>query len=114
MDSLFFRKIRTAPDFRAMLRKLLRNKRVVAGLIVGVPLLLLVLFGNRGVVQRVRLHGQKAELAQKVLAEEAEGKRLRAEIKALDGDRKAIEKVAREKHGMIRKGETVYVVKRDK
>lgn len=114
MDSLFFRKIPAAPDLGAIFRKLMRNKRVVAGLIVGVPLLLVVLFGSRGIVQRVRLHGQKAELVQKVAEAEAEEKRLRAEIKALDGDRKAIEKVAREKHGMIREGETVYVVKRDK
>ena len=46
------------------------------------------------IVQRLRLHSQKAELVQKVAEAEAEGKRLRAEIKALDGDRKAIEKVA--------------------
>ena len=51
---------------------------------------------------------------QKVAEAEAEGKRLRAEIKALDGDRKAIEKVAREKHGMIHEGETVYKVKRNR
>jgi cell division protein FtsB len=43
---------------------------------------------------------------------EAENKRLQAESKALDGDKKVIEKVAREKYGMVREGETVYKVKK--
>jgi cell division protein FtsB len=31
-------------------------------------------------------------------------------LRALEGDRKTIEKVAREKHGMIKEGEEVYKV----
>ncbi len=54
------------------------------------------------------------ELEVKIREAEAETKRLRAESKALDGDLEAIEKVAREKHGMIRDGETVYKVDRNK
>lgn len=111
MDSLFFRKERRA-DFRSMLRKALGRPRVVIALVVGTALLMVVLFGSRGVVQRLRLMGEKTALEEKIHAAEAEGRRLQAELKALEGDGKAIEKVAREKWGMIRKGETVYRVRR--
>jgi cell division protein FtsB len=37
-----------------------------------------------------------------------ETRRLQTELKALEGDARAIEKAAREKHGMVRDGETVY------
>ena len=81
-------------------------------LVLGSILLLYFLFGTHGIIQRVRLQHQKSELVSKIQDAEAESKKLQAESKALDGDPKAIEKVAREKHGMIREGETVYKVNR--
>ncbi|MBI5464744.1 MAG: septum formation initiator family protein, partial [Ignavibacteriales bacterium] len=36
-----------------------------------------------------------------------------AQIKALEGDKKTIEKIAREKYNMARPGETVYRVKKE-
>jgi cell division protein FtsB len=36
------------------------------------------------------------------------------QIKALETDKKTIEKTAREKYGMKREGETVYQVKKEK
>jgi cell division protein FtsB len=38
---------------------------------------------------------------------------LQKELKALDNDPKAIEKVARERYQLVRANETVYKVKRD-
>lgn len=114
MDNLFFRKEKKKFDARSLVRKFVRNKRAMLGLLIGVPLLLFVLFGSRGVVQRVRLQNEKTELEAKVEQAEQETKRLQAESKALDGDKKAIEKVAREKYGMVREGEKVYKVNRDK
>jgi cell division protein FtsB len=58
----------------------------------------------------VRLQHQKSDLTTKIEQAEAESRRLQVESRALDGDAKAIEKAAREKHGMIREGETVYKV----
>ncbi|MEK9137212.1 MAG: septum formation initiator family protein [Bacteroidota bacterium] len=112
MDNLFYRKDRRTIDVQALLKKLVRNKRAMLGLLIGIPLVLFLLFGNHGVVQRIKLQSQKAELEAKILQAEAETKQLQAESKALDGDTKAIEKVAREKYGMIRDGETVYKVKK--
>ncbi|HCV42173.1 MAG TPA: hypothetical protein DGH68_01720 [Bacteroidetes bacterium] len=112
MDNLFYRKDKKPFDIRAMLKKLVKNKRAMLGLVIGIPLVLFLLFGNHGVVQRLRLQGQKAELQAKIQQAEAETKQLQAESKALDGDKKAIEKVAREKYGMAREGETVYKVRK--
>lgn len=112
MDELFYRRRKKRIDLRGFARKLLKNLRAVAAMVLGVPLVLFLLFGSRGVVQRVRLQNQKADLETKIREANAETQRLNAELKALDGDRKAIEKVAREKYGMLREGETVYKVNR--
>ncbi len=112
MDNLFYRKDKKSFDVRAALKKLLKNKRAVLGLVVGVPLTLFLLFGSHGIIQRFGLKSQKAELEAKIEQANAETKLLQAESKALDGDKKAIEKVAREKYGMIREGETVYKVRK--
>jgi cell division protein FtsB len=113
-DGVFYRRLDTRGGLGTALKKLLSNRRVVLALVLGVPLALFVVFGNRGVVQRVRLQAQKAELQRKILDAEAEAKRLQQESRALDGDRKTIEKVAREKYGMVREGETVYRVARSR
>jgi len=113
MDSLFYRKEKRSRS-KAFLKRLLKKKRAVLSLIIGVPLVLYLLFGSHGIIQRVKLENQKAELEVEIREAEDQTKRLRAESKALDGDLEAIEKVAREKHGMIRDGETVYKVDRNK
>lgn len=107
-DAAFYRKPERSFDLRAALRRLAANRRLMLLLAIALPLVLYVLFGNRGIIQRERLEHQKAELQQKIRETEADVKRLQQESKALDGDRKTIEKVAREKHGMVREGETVY------
>ena len=86
---------------------------MVLGVILGIPVLLLVLFGDRGILQRVRLERQKAELLETVRRAEEETGRLQAESKALEKDPKAIEKVAREKYGMARRGEKIYKVRKE-
>ena len=73
-------------------------------------ILLYVLFNNQGVLQRIRLERQKKEMLQKIQQAEEEQKHLQDQSKALDGDKKAVEKVAREKYGMVREGEKVYRV----
>lgn len=112
MDGDFYRKVKPRFAPAAVLRKLLGNRRLVIALVIGVPILSFVVLGNHGILQRIRLQHQKAELEAKVREAEAETKRLEAESRALDGDRKTIEKIAREKYGMARDGETVYRVNR--
>lgn len=110
MDSLFYRKIRSGFQIREVAKKLLKNKRATIKIVAGIVLAMYILLGNHGVVQRMRLSGEKAELLGKIERAEAENRNLRATAKALEGDRMAIEKVARERYGMIREGETVYKI----
>jgi len=60
------------------------------------------------------LEAEHREWMEKVKADSIETKRLQEQIKALEGDKKTIEKTAREKYGMAREGETLYQVKKDK
>ncbi len=108
MENLFYRKKKSPWDLREPLRRLLRNKRLLLVLAVATPLAGYLLFGSRGIIQRLRLEHQKVELEQRIRDAEADADRLKRESKALDSDRVAIERVAREKHGMLRSGETVY------
>jgi len=110
MDNLFYRKEKKKWDFRGLLKRFLKSRRAVLSVVIGFPVLLFLLFGSHGIIQRIRLQHQKVELEMKIQQAEVETKRLQAESKALDGDKKAIEKVAREKYGMVRDGETVYKV----
>ena len=73
-----------------------------------------MLFGNRGILQRLRLEEQKEELQAKIRQAQDEQSQLQQQSKALDSDPKVTEKVAREKYGMIRDGETIYKVKKEK
>jgi len=114
MDNLFYRKEKKRFDLALILKRLLKNRRRVALLLIAIPLLVYVLFGNRGVFQRISLHNQKADLEAKIREAEAETEALEARSKALDGDKKAIEKVAREQHGMVKDGERVYKVSPEK
>ena len=110
MDSQFYRKAKS--DFKAgnKIIALAKNKRFMVRFVVAAVIALYVLLGSHGVIQRVRLTMQKNDLQAKIAEAEKESQWLQAQSRALDGDAKAIEKVAREKHGMIREGETVYRV----
>ncbi len=110
MDNLFYRKQKPRFHAKAIAKKLLKNRKLM--LICGIVVVAggFVIFGNRGILQRIRLQQQKAELEVKIKQAEEETKALQSQSKALDGDKKAIEKVAREKYGMVREGEKVYKV----
>lgn len=110
MDNLFYRKKKGRPDLRALAKKMLKNRRLMLALVIGVPLAGFVLFGNHGILQRFRLRQRKSDLEMQIRAGEAERKSLELESKKLDTDRAEIEKVAREKHHMTREGEQVYRV----
>ena len=113
MEDLYLRKQRKKRWFSGRVN-FRSNKKLLLGLLILLPIFLYVLFDNKGIVQRIRLELQKREMEQKVQEAEAEGQRLRDEVKAIENDHDAIEKVAREKHGMVRDGETVYRVQKER
>ena len=112
MNDQFYRRSKPSFDFSGWLKKQLKKRNVFISLLVIIPAILFVTFGSRGILKRVSLESDKAA-AQKNLEQANEDQRQLQELsKALDKDPKAIEKVAREKYGMIREGETVYKVKK--
>ena len=108
----FYRKKGKSVALRAGLRKLVRNRRLMLLLVIGAPIVLYVFLGPRGVVKRIQLQRETTSLEAQIRDAEAEQRALQARSKALDGDKAAIEKVAREKYGMVKEGETVYRVNR--
>jgi cell division protein FtsB len=113
MDSNYYRKERPRKTILSWGLKQLKKKNVVMTLTLVVPALMFVLFSNKGVIARINLDSQKQELQIRLDKAKQDQKDLQAQSKALDKDPKAIEKVAREKYGMVRDGETVYKVKKD-
>jgi cell division protein FtsB len=112
MEGQFLRRIQKPRWLQGITKKVFKTRRRALLMIVGSVLVAYVLFNNRGIVARIRLEHQRMEMIEKVKAAEEETQRLQSYLKALDGDKETIEKVAREKYGMAREGETVYKVKK--
>jgi len=72
-----------------------------------------ILFGNRGVIQRVKLEMEKQQMIELVKEAEAETEVLRETLNQVSTDDAFIEKIARERYGMIRTGDTVYRIAED-
>lgn len=113
MEGDFYRRIPDRWWFRNGMKKLSRSRRRIFFIILGLLLLFYLLFDNKGIIARIQLEMQKQELTRKVEEAEEEAKRLEERMKALQGDKQTIEKIARERHGMAREGETVYRIKKD-
>lgn len=90
----------------------LNRKRFIIGSLIGIPALLYLIFGSHGILQRIELQNRIAELQSQIETVKTDNERLTAEAKALESDPKMIEKVAREKYGMAREGETVYRIQK--
>jgi cell division protein FtsB len=113
MEGQFLRKARKPRWLGGITKKVFKTRRRPIILIAGVIVVSYVLFNNHGVVARIRLERERQVMIEKVKAAQEENQRLEAYLKALGGDKKTIEKVAREKYGMSRAGETVYKVKKN-
>ena len=81
-----------------------------------VVLLLIVsyaVFGKKGILQRVELEMENKELQRKLKDEQDKTLMLQKEIDELKSSDKKVEKVAREKYGMLKDGEEIYKVQVD-
>lgn len=114
MEDQFYRNLQPERFLKKIAKRAGKNKRHTIILIALFLLLLYLLFDNKGIITRLRLESQHREWIDKVKTDSIETKRLQEQIKALEGDKKTLEKTAREKYGMAREGETVYQVKKDK
>lgn len=95
-------------------RKRLTRRRLVLAIIVLVPIVGFVLFSKRGVIARVGLELEKQQALEEIARVRAQEDSLRKVIQHLQSDTLLIEKLAREKYGMIKPGETVYTVPAEK
>ncbi|MGA9120478.1 MAG: septum formation initiator family protein [Bacteroidota bacterium] len=108
MDSSFYRRVAQKVNILRVIKKLLKNKKAMALLVVGAAVIGYGIIGNHGIIQRVRLQHEKEELERKIKEANDETKALQLQSRELDSSKKAIEKVARERYGMAREGEHVY------
>jgi cell division protein FtsB len=114
MEDQFYRNLHPERLFKKIAKSAAKNKKRTILLVCAFFFVLYLLFDNKGIIARFRLEAEHREWIEKAKADSLETKRLQEQLKALEGDKKTIEKTAREKYGLARDGETVYQVKKDK
>ncbi len=93
----------------------LRDKKMMwlLGGMVTIFFLFWVLFApGRGFLQYLKLHREMATLTEENARLEAKNVELVADIKKLQSDNAYLEKIAREKHGLLKKDEMVFDFKK--
>ncbi len=95
-------------DLRKLIKKIRKKTWLV--LLAFALFLVYVLFDQRGLIQRLRLAGEKATIENKIEKLRTENARMQTEINKLQSSDKEIERIAREKYFMHRNGEKVIKV----
>jgi cell division protein FtsB len=101
------------PLARVVKRDEKRRRRIVRWLLLFVASVLVVdgLVGERGLLAMLRARRENDALAATIARQRLENSRLREEVRRLREDPAAIEEIARRELGLIRPGETVFIVK---
>jgi cell division protein FtsB len=91
----------------------LRIRRIVQLLLIFAAVVTIVdgLVGDRGLPAMLRARREYDELAAGIARQRAENGRLREEARRLREDPSIIEEIARRELGLIRAGETVFIIK---
>ena len=79
-------------------------------LLVLLVIVIYAVFGKKGILQRVESEMELKELKTKLENEQEKTIMLQKQIDELKSSDKEIEKVAREKYGMLKEGEEIYKV----
>jgi cell division protein FtsB len=87
-----------------------QKRRLMLGMLLGVPIAAYILFSSRGLFARVSLEWERRTLQERVKAVTLEQDSLRNVIRSLESDTLLIERLAREKYGMIKPGERVFII----
>ena len=91
-------------------RPLTTRRKVTLAALAAVPVLAVFTFGNRGILKRVELEMEADKVYDQLVSERAVGDSLRAAIRLINNDSTVVERLARERYGMVRPGETIYRV----
>ncbi|HEY9186960.1 MAG TPA: septum formation initiator family protein [Ignavibacteria bacterium] len=113
MDNHFYRNTEKRPLKNLLKKEGTINKKLIIIFFI-IPILLFIIFNNKGLWQRVKLEKEKESINTQIKEEEKKQKYYLNEIYLLKNDSSKIEKVAREKFNMKRSGETIYKRKDNK
>ncbi len=88
------------------------QKKIVRTILIlgSIVLLIIFFFGDHGIYQLYRLRNERAEIQKMIADYREEQQQLKTEKTRLETDDKYIEKLARERYRMAKKGEKVYKV----
>lgn len=99
--------------FTNLFRYFNKRKKFLVLLILLLAVSAYAVFGKKGILQRVELEMEVKELQQKLKDEQDKTLMLQKEIEELKTSDKKVEKVAREKYGMVKDGEEIYKIQVD-
>ena len=91
-------------------RPLTTRRKITLAVAAAIPVLAIFAFGNRGLISRMRLEMKHDAALEQLYVERRHGDSLRAEIARHRRDPATLERLARERFGMARPGETIYRV----
>ncbi len=111
MSDIYYRKSFSRTVIPQWVKRMLRNKTLLWFTVITLVLLGTVTFGEKGVLERYHLQKQHDEINALIVKARQDSLALQKKLADLDTSKFAQEKVAREKYGMVREGETVYQVK---
>ena len=114
MNEQYYRKTKPIATNGGWLKNQMKKRSLFLTVIILVPFVSFMTFSNKGLLKRLSLESGKKAMLEKIELAKAEQKKLQEQSKALDTDQRAVEKIAREKYGMVKPGETVYKVKKEK
>ena len=97
--------------FTVLIKEKATNKRFLIGTVIFLFLAIFMIFSKYGVIKRFELEMQKKEILRSIENEKRTNDSLHNQIKLLEYDKNEIEKIAREKYGMIKPGERVFIKK---
>ncbi len=112
MNDLYYRKSTSHKIIPHWLRRFFKNKKLLWSVVILFIVAGMVTFSDKGLLQRYHLQKQKEEMATLIQQARVDSMQLQKQSADLDTSKFAVEKVAREKYGMIREGETVYKQKK--
>ncbi len=98
--------------FRGLIDNKKRRKLLIGGSLL-LALLVFVLFSEHGVLKRISLESEKVDMIQEIKHEQRIRDSLKQRIHELRYDTTEIERVAREKYGMVKEGEKIYYIPED-
>lgn len=100
-----------------IIRKVLRFFKYNRILIIFVILILIIIyfaiFGSKGLINRTKLANENSKIMEKIKADSLISIELKKEVEELQNSDEKLEKVAREKYGMVKEGEKIIKIKVD-